>query len=257
MPASPALPPSRPAGRRGRSLVLPLLLAVAVAALALTAALTGPSSPADVRGAADTSTPDRPTAAATPTSASASVPVPTPLPPTSLSSPAAPSPTPTPPSATSAPAPVPLPSPAPGPPPSSGPAPAPPPVAAGAPAPTAEGQVLELVNAERAAAGCSAVRADDGLAGVARRHSADMRDRGYFSHTDPEGRSPFDRAAAAGVGSARAENIAAGQPDAAAVMAAWMASPGHRANILDCSLSSLGVGVSTGAGGPWWTQLFG
>ena len=117
--------------------------------------------------------------------------------------------------------------------------------------------MLALVNAERATAGCGAVRADEGLAGGARRHSADMRDRGYFSHTNPEGLSPFDRAAAAGVDHARAENIAAGQRDPAAVMAAWMASPGHRANILDCSLGSLGVGVATGAGGPFWTQLFG
>jgi uncharacterized protein YkwD len=116
--------------------------------------------------------------------------------------------------------------------------------------------VLALVNAARAGAGCAAVSPDPGLTAVARAHSADMRDRGYFAHVDPDGRDPFDRAAAAGV-AARAENIAAGQPDAAAVMAAWMDSPGHRRNILDCSLDSLGVGVATGSGGPWWTQLFG
>ncbi|MCZ2823705.1 MULTISPECIES: CAP domain-containing protein [unclassified Modestobacter] len=146
------------------------------------------------------------------------------------------------------------------------PAPAPPPAAAAAPRPAAaaapaapgpEGQVLSLVNAERAAAGCAAVSADTGLATVARAHSADMRDRGYFSHVNPEGLDPFARARAAGLGHARAENIAAGQPDATAVMAAWMTSPGHRANILDCDLRTLGVGVATGAGGPWWTQLFG
>ena len=117
--------------------------------------------------------------------------------------------------------------------------------------------MLALVNAERAAAGCPAVTADEGLAAVARAHSADMRDRGYFSHVDPEGRDPFARARAAGVGSARAENIARGQADAAAVMAAWMDSPGHRRNVLDCGLRTLGVGVATGTGGPWWTQLFG
>jgi len=141
------------------------------------------------------------------------------------------------------------------------PAPAPaaaPPVAAAAPAaPGPEGQVLALVNAERAAAGCGALSADPGLAGVARAHSADMRDRGYFSHVDLDGLDPYARARAAGIGYARAENIARGQADADAVMAAWMASPGHRQNILDCSLTSLGVGVATGAGGPWWTQLFG
>ncbi|MGY1784072.1 CAP domain-containing protein [Geodermatophilus sp. SYSU D00698] len=117
--------------------------------------------------------------------------------------------------------------------------------------------MLTLVNQERTAAGCAPVVADAALAAVARAHSADMRDRGYFSHDTPEGLDPFDRARAAGVGNARAENIAQGQPDPAAVMAAWMNSPGHRANILNCSLTELGVGVAEGSGGPWWTQLFG
>lgn len=135
-------------------------------------------------------------------------------------------------------------------------APAPAPVAAAAPAdPSAEGQVLALVNVQRVAAGCGALSADPGLAAVARAHSTDMRDRGFFSHTNPDGLDPFDRAAAAGL-TARAENIAYGQPDATAVMDSWMNSAGHRANILDCSLTRLGVGMADGSGGPWWTQLF-
>jgi uncharacterized protein YkwD len=130
--------------------------------------------------------------------------------------------------------------------------------AAAAPAdPSVEGQVLALVNEARAQAGCAPVAADGALATVARAHSADMRDRDYFAHDTPEGLSPFDRADQAGVGYARAENIAFGQPDAAAVMEAWMNSAGHRANILDCDLTKLGVGVAEGPGGPWWTQLFG
>lgn len=40
-------------------------------------------------------------------------------------------------------------------------------------------------------------------------------------------------------------------------MTAWMNSPGHRANILNCQFTKLGVGVHTGSGGPWWTQDFG
>jgi uncharacterized protein YkwD len=39
-----------------------------------------------------------------------------------------------------------------------------------------------------------------------------------------------------------AENVAAGQPTVAAVMRAWMESPGHRRNILDPRLTHLGVG---------------
>ena len=116
--------------------------------------------------------------------------------------------------------------------------------------------MLALVNDERAAAGCGALSADSGLTAVARAHSADMRDRGFFAHVDPDGLDPFDRAGRAGV-TARAENIAWGQQDAAEVMDSWMDSSGHRANILDCSLTRLGVGIAQGSGGPWWTQLFG
>jgi uncharacterized protein YkwD len=128
--------------------------------------------------------------------------------------------------------------------------------AAPAPAdPSAEDQVLALVNVQRAAAGCGALTADPALADVARAHSADMRDRGFFDHVNPDGLDPFERAARAGL-EAHAENIAYGQPDPAAVMESWMTSAGHRANILNCDLTRLGVGVAQGAGGPWWTQLF-
>jgi uncharacterized protein YkwD len=140
------------------------------------------------------------------------------------------------------------------------PAPEPPVAAAtsfGAPVPGSEAEVLALVNTVRAGAGCGPLLHDEGLATVARGHSADMRDRGFFDHTNPDGRDPFDRAEAAGQTNARAENIAYGQPDPAAVMDAWMNSPGHRANILDCALRTLGTGVAEGPGGPWWTQLFG
>jgi uncharacterized protein YkwD len=40
-------------------------------------------------------------------------------------------------------------------------------------------------------------------------------------------------------------------------MDAWMNSEGHRANILNCEFTTLGVGVYLGDGGPWWTQEFG
>jgi uncharacterized protein YkwD len=113
------------------------------------------------------------------------------------------------------------------------------------------------VNRERATAGCGALSWDESLAQMARAFSADMRDRDFFDHTDPDGRDPWARAAARGIANARAENIAMGQADAAAVMTSWMNSAGHRKNILNCSLKTLGVGVARGAGGPWWTQDFG
>jgi uncharacterized protein YkwD len=121
----------------------------------------------------------------------------------------------------------------------------------------AEAEVLTLVNQQRATAGCRPLVANTALAALARAHSADMRDRGYFSHTDPGGLDPFQRAQRAGITTMRAENIAMGQQTPAAVMTAWMNSPGHRANILDCGLTTLGVGLATGAGGLWWTQDFG
>ncbi|TKJ35656.1 CAP domain-containing protein [Blastococcus sp. CCUG 61487] len=163
-----------------------------------------------------------------------------------------PPPAPEPPVVEEAPAPPPAPAPAPQP---SAAAPAPPPAAAPTGNPRAD-QVLALVNQARASAGCGPVSADAGLASVAAAHSADMRDRGFFDHVNLAGQDPFDRARAAGV-VARAENIARGQADAAAVMDSWMNSPGHRANILDCGLTRLGVGIADGGGGPWWTQLFG
>jgi uncharacterized protein YkwD len=119
-----------------------------------------------------------------------------------------------------------------------------------------EDQVVALVNAERATAGCDPVVADAELAAVARAHSEDMRDRGYFDHVNRDGDDPFDRAEQADV-TARAENIARGQADATAVMKSWLESKEHRANIVDCSLTRLGVGIADGGGGPWWTQLFG
>ncbi|MGV9282074.1 CAP domain-containing protein [Streptomyces sp. NPDC003730] len=121
----------------------------------------------------------------------------------------------------------------------------------------AQAQVLKLVNDERAKVGCTPVAANSALSELAEDFSRDMATQGFFDHTDPSGATPWDRAAAAGISGLGGENIARGQADAQAVMDAWMASPGHRANILNCDFRTLGVGVHFGAGGPWWTQDFG
>ncbi|MFB7514261.1 CAP domain-containing protein [Streptomyces sp. NPDC056144] len=121
----------------------------------------------------------------------------------------------------------------------------------------AEAEVLRLVNVERAKVGCSPVSADARLAGLARAFSADMEARNFFDHTDPDGATPWNRAEQAGIANLAGENIARGQVDAAAVMTSWMNSDGHRANILNCEFTTLGVGVEFGDGGPWWTQDFG
>ncbi|MFI8350569.1 CAP domain-containing protein [Streptomyces sp. NPDC085596] len=121
----------------------------------------------------------------------------------------------------------------------------------------AEAEVLKLVNVERAKVGCTPVAANSALTELAEAFSGDMAARGFFDHTDPDGATPWDRAAKAAVTGLGGENIARGQSDAAAVMEAWMNSPGHRANILNCDFKTLGVGVHLAPGGPWWTQDFG
>ncbi|WP_371101884.1 CAP domain-containing protein, partial [Streptomyces sp. PU_AKi4] len=118
-------------------------------------------------------------------------------------------------------------------------------------------EVLRLVNVERAKVGCSPVTASSALTDLATAFSDDMAGRGFFDHTDPDGDTPWDRAKTAGISNLGGENIARGQADAAAVMQAWMDSPGHKANILNCDFKTLGVGVHMGSGGPWWTQNFG
>ncbi|MFJ7327769.1 sigma-70 family RNA polymerase sigma factor [Streptomyces cyaneofuscatus] len=140
------------------------------------------------------------------------------------------------------------------------PAPKPPPPPAPAPAPPASegGQVLQIVNTERAKEGCGPVTSNDLLATAAQRHSADMASKDYFSHTSPDGTDPGDRITAAGYRwSTYGENIAKGQRTPADVMQAWMDSPGHRANILNCSFKEMGIGKVDSGGGPVWTQKFG
>jgi uncharacterized protein YkwD len=126
---------------------------------------------------------------------------------------------------------------------------------------SAAAQVLVLVNQQRAAAGCRPLSTDPKLTELAQDFSAEMAARGFFDHTDPDGKTPWDRAAALGIGNLGGENIAEGQPTAQAVMDAWMNSPGHRANILDCDYRTIGIGVhyasGSESGGPWWTQDFG
>ncbi|MFG2002689.1 CAP domain-containing protein [Spirillospora sp. NPDC048911] len=129
----------------------------------------------------------------------------------------------------------------------------PPPSSGGGP----EATVVSLTNKERAKAGCGALRTDRRLATAAERHSADMAAHDYFDHTSRNGDSPWKRMEDAGYTSPGAENIAKGYGTAAAVVEGWMKSPGHRANILNCKLRAIGVGMVAGSGGPWWTQDFG
>ncbi len=148
---------------------------------------------------------------------------------------------------------------------------------------TFEDQVMEIVNQERWNNGqlaplrrCGLLDNSTGL------QSENMSAREFFAHCDPDTKTlPWNRMNAAGyMYNSAAENIAAGQTTPSSVMAAWMGSSGHRANILSTSYRELGIGYvyqsgdlanirsdangdctsDTFNGGPYrhyWTQNFG
>ena len=120
-----------------------------------------------------------------------------------------------------------------------------------------ENEVTKIVNARRAENGCGAVTTNEKLRTASRGHSQDMAKQDYFDHTSLDGRSPWDRAGAAGYKNAIGENIAKGQRTAAQVMESWMNSDGHRKNILNCAAKEVGVGLAYDGNTPIWTQMFG
>ena len=130
--------------------------------------------------------------------------------------------------------------------------------AAGVSFATLQTQVVRLSNKERVKAGCKGLRVNADLLWAARGHSKFMATTGRFSHTGASSSSFVARARAAGYTAARSENIAWGYRSAAEVVNAWMKSPGHRRNLLDCGARTFAVGVVYSANGtPYYTQDFG
>jgi uncharacterized protein YkwD len=120
-----------------------------------------------------------------------------------------------------------------------------------------EQEVVRLTNEARQGH-CGALVNDAKLHAAALGHSRDMAAKNYFSHTSQDGRSFSARITAAGFNwHAVAENIAFGQRTPAEVVKTWLDSPGHRANIMNCTYTRIGVGVAQGAKGLYWTQDFG
>ncbi len=111
-------------------------------------------------------------------------------------------------------------------------------------------RVIAEVNAERAKYGLSALREDPELTRAACVRANEIVQ--LFSHTRPNGESWSSVSTAA-----RGENIAKGHSTVARVMAAWMSSEGHRANILRESFGSIGVCAIDVGGVRYWVQLFG
>jgi uncharacterized protein YkwD len=133
---------------------------------------------------------------------------------------------------------------------------------------------LCLVNRERAAHGERSLRPNARLERAAQRHTDSMAFGDYFEHVGPRGQTPLARMRAARyihssqIGYEVGENIAWGTLQLAtprAIVAAWMASPGHRANILDPRFRDTAIGISPhppaslahGQPGAIYTQDFG
>jgi uncharacterized membrane protein required for colicin V production len=111
------------------------------------------------------------------------------------------------------------------------------------PDPAAEAAMLNLVNQEREKVGLAPLKADPALTAVARAHSEEMFQLGYFSHQSPTAGDPAARLTKADVQFVlMGENIA-WAPTVAIAHEGLMNSPGHRANILNAAFSRVGIGI--------------
>lgn len=123
--------------------------------------------------------------------------------------------------------------------------------------PAVEQRMLVLINRERTRRGLNPLTADPELRTVARAHSRDMFARGYFSHENPDGESPFDRMRRAGVNYAAAGENLALAPTVEIAHEGLMKSPGHRANILAPQYRRIGIGaITSNIHGTMFTQNF-
>jgi len=125
-----------------------------------------------------------------------------------------------------------------------------------------EADIFAGINAERVAVGLPALQLDPNLVTVARERSNDMAQKGYFAHVSPTGETAFTIMDRYGIPYAWAgENLARNNyPDdesVAVTMRDWMASQGHRDNILNPHYSTVGVGAAVdGAGMKYFTLVF-
>jgi uncharacterized protein YkwD len=92
-------------------------------------------------------------------------------------------------------------------------------------------------------------------------HARDMASHGHMSHEGSDGSTPQERITRAGYPwRLAAENVAAGQTAVAEVVATWLASPGHCANIMNPELREMGIAYvfdASSAEGTYWAQTFG
>ena len=127
-----------------------------------------------------------------------------------------------------------------------------------------EAAIVDLTNDVRRRNGLAMLLVDGTCRDAARGYSADMLNRNYFSHTDPEGRTLKERLPANLATRQWGENIWTGRGYdprqvrylAQKIMDGWMKSPGHRANILTPGYTHLGVGVMANHQEVKATQVF-
>lgn len=116
-------------------------------------------------------------------------------------------------------------------------------------------EVVELVNQERAKNGLSALTTDKTLMDAAQKRAVETNTS--FSHTRPSGQNFSTVLSEFGISYRSAgENIAYGQKTPEDVVNAWMNSSGHRANILNSSYTTIGVGCYKSGNTYYWSQLF-
>lgn len=122
-------------------------------------------------------------------------------------------------------------------------------------------EVLAQINQIRAQYGLSVLEPDPRLQRAAAHHSTDMAVSRCFQHDDCDGGRWSERIQAHYPRAQRiAENIAAGQDSAGAVVEGWMRSDVHRANILRPEWRGTGISLVSLPGSPYghyWTQTFG
>lgn len=108
--------------------------------------------------------------------------------------------------------------------------------------------VISLTNKERVAQGLWILKENSQLNEAALAKAKDMLARQYFAHVSPDGKGPAEVVVAAGYDYlAVGENLAEGDFESdAKLVEAWMASPGHRANILGTHFTQIGVAVARG-----------
>lgn len=107
--------------------------------------------------------------------------------------------------------------------------------------------IIALTNSERTNQGLSTLKTDARLSAAAQAKAQDMLSKDYWDHFGPNGESPWQFISGAGYGYVFAgENLAKGFVTAEGVHQAWMASPTHRANIINENYKDIGVATVEG-----------